>query len=158
MPFSQPGLTNLLEYWIFFRSGCCLHWSVCCVHCSMCCCHWSKQHLCLLLAIPSAWGRTHVRCTVKSRMCSAALPCSETAGLAIEFSSEKILRNRIGMVLFFNGRKSAFWSIWGLRKSQFRSLEQKGIILKNLLCSSKQNWECVFVRKMLQNRIPRVCF
>jgi hypothetical protein len=49
----------------------------------------------------------------------------------------------------------------GLRKSQFRSSE-RNLRHENWFykksCSSKQVWQCIFVRNMLRNRFPRVCF
>jgi hypothetical protein len=72
-------------------------------------------------------------------------------GLVTEFLSKKIPRIDSERLPLFRG----------LRKSQFRSLERNRITWKLVslkTCSSKQNWERVFVREMLRNGIPSCVF
>ncbi len=77
-------------------------------------------------------------------------------GIQLRKNSTEQTRNGFHYSAEESGHFEAFR---GLRKSQFRSSEWNGMAWKNWFskksCSSKQR---VFVRDMLQNGIPRVCF
>ncbi len=83
-------------------------------------------------------------------------------GLATEFRSEKTAEYTQNGFRYSTEESAHYEAFRGLRKSQFWSSERNGITWKNSVlqksCSSKHNWELVFVREILLNGILRVCF
>jgi hypothetical protein len=83
--------------------------------------------------------------------------------MATEFCSEKISRNRLGMVSIIPRKKVLIprhSKVYGRANSEARNgrkWQEKNKFYKKS-CSSKQNWQHVLVRDMLRNGIPRVCF
>ncbi len=59
-------------------------------------------------------------------------------------------------VSVFHGRKCSLRGIPRFMEESIPKLTELSYLKKS--CSSKQNWERVFVRQMLQNGIPRVSF
>ncbi len=82
--------------------------------------------------------------------------------LATEFRSEKTAEYTQNGFRYSAEESAHSEAFRGLRKSQLWSSERNGITWKNLVlqksCSSKHNWELVFVREILLNGILRVCF
>jgi hypothetical protein len=84
-------------------------------------------------------------------------------GLTTEFCSEKIPRNRLGMASVILRKKVLIPRhsvVYGESITRLETEEKamKKISFTKKSCSSKQNRQHVFVRDMLRNGIPRVCF
>jgi hypothetical protein len=100
-----------------------------------------------------------VRCSDFTNMCIKK-GMSSGVGLATEFHSEKILRNRLRMVSFipwkkvFIPRHSEFYGRVNSEARNGRTKDEKNYFYKNS-CSRKHN---VFRPRQLRNGIPRVYF
>ncbi len=84
-------------------------------------------------------------------------------GLATKFCSKKILRNRLGTVSVIPRKKvliprhsEVYVRVSSEARNGKELNEKKSFTAKS--SSSEQNWERVFVRELLRNRILRVCF
>ncbi len=83
-------------------------------------------------------------------------------GLATEFRSEKIPRNRLGTASVIPRKKvliprysKAYWRDYSEARNG-RKWHEKYWFYK-ITCSSKHNWQHDFVRDMLRNGIPSCC-
>ncbi len=86
-----------------------------------------------------------------------------TLGLATEFRSEKIPRNRLGMASVIPRKKVLIprhSEVFGRVNSEARNGRKwhEKISFTKKSCSSKQKRQHVFVRDKLRNGIARVCF